>query len=118
MRVHCDEGVAAHIGPKPCAGIREDVGEASAGERAALSWPNDVVMSGGLQVVLQTTVGNGPSFDPLSKVGRGRWWGTRNRGGKRRHGQAPLEILIIFLIIFSVSILISYFIFIISRRFL
>ena len=29
MQVHCDEGVATHIGPKPCAGIREDVGEAS-----------------------------------------------------------------------------------------
>ena len=34
MQVHCDEGVAPHIGPKPGAGIREDVGEASAGERA------------------------------------------------------------------------------------
>jgi hypothetical protein len=33
VQVHCDEGVAARIGPKPCAGIREDVGEASAGER-------------------------------------------------------------------------------------
>ena len=34
MQVHCDEGVATRIGPKPCAGIREDVSEASAGERA------------------------------------------------------------------------------------
>ena len=33
MQVHYDEGVAIHIGPKPCAGIREGVGEASAGER-------------------------------------------------------------------------------------
>ena len=33
VKVHCDEGVATHIGPKPCAGVREDVGEASAGER-------------------------------------------------------------------------------------
>ena len=32
MEVHCDEGVAIHIGPEPCAGIREDVGEASARE--------------------------------------------------------------------------------------
>jgi hypothetical protein len=31
VKVHCDEGVATHIGPKPCAGVREDVGEASAG---------------------------------------------------------------------------------------
>ena len=32
MEVHYDEGVAIHVGPEPCAGIREDVGEASAGE--------------------------------------------------------------------------------------
>jgi len=34
VQVHYDEGIANHIGPKPCAGIREDVGEASVGERA------------------------------------------------------------------------------------
>ena len=34
MQILRDEGVAIHIGPKPCAGVREDVGEASAGERA------------------------------------------------------------------------------------
>jgi hypothetical protein len=34
VQVLYDEGVATHIGPKPCAGIREDVGEASAGGRA------------------------------------------------------------------------------------
>ena len=33
MQVHYDEGVATHIGPEPCAGVREGVGEASAGER-------------------------------------------------------------------------------------
>lgn len=34
MQVHCDEGVAIHIGPEPCVGIREGVGEASVGEHA------------------------------------------------------------------------------------
>ena len=34
MQVPCDEGIANHIGPKPCAGVREGVGEASAGVRA------------------------------------------------------------------------------------
>jgi hypothetical protein len=34
VQVHRDEGVANHIGPEPCAGIREDVGEASVGVRA------------------------------------------------------------------------------------
>ena len=28
VRVHCDEGVANHVGPEPCAGNREGVGEA------------------------------------------------------------------------------------------
>ena len=34
MQVHYDEGIANHIGPELCAGVREDVGEASAGGRA------------------------------------------------------------------------------------
>jgi hypothetical protein len=34
VQVPCDEGIANHIGPKPCAGIREGAGEASAGVRA------------------------------------------------------------------------------------
>ncbi len=32
MKVHYSEGVAIHIGPEPCAGIREGVGEASVGD--------------------------------------------------------------------------------------
>ncbi len=32
MQVRCDEGVATHIGPEPCAVAREGAGEASAGE--------------------------------------------------------------------------------------
>ena len=34
MRVHHDEDVASHVGPEPCAVIREDGCDASAGERA------------------------------------------------------------------------------------
>jgi hypothetical protein len=33
VEVHCDEGVAIHIGPEPCVYARESMGEASAGER-------------------------------------------------------------------------------------
>jgi hypothetical protein len=33
VEVHCDEGVAIHIGPEPCVDARESMGEASAGER-------------------------------------------------------------------------------------
>lgn len=32
MQVHCNEGLANHIGPEPCVCIREGAGEASAGE--------------------------------------------------------------------------------------
>ena len=32
MRVHYDEGLANHIGPEPCAGLREGAGEASVGD--------------------------------------------------------------------------------------
>jgi hypothetical protein len=34
VKIHYGEGVAIHTGPEPCANLREDVGEASAGERA------------------------------------------------------------------------------------
>jgi hypothetical protein len=34
VQVHRDEGVAIRIGPESCVAIREDAGEASAGERA------------------------------------------------------------------------------------
>jgi hypothetical protein len=32
VQVHCDEGVAIHIDPEPCVGVREDGDEASVGE--------------------------------------------------------------------------------------
>jgi hypothetical protein len=31
MQVPYNDGIASHIGPSPCAGVREDAGEASAG---------------------------------------------------------------------------------------
>jgi hypothetical protein len=33
VQVRYDEGLAIHIGPEPCVGVREGVGEASVGER-------------------------------------------------------------------------------------
>jgi len=32
VQVPCGEGIAIHIGPEPCAGVREEAGEASVGE--------------------------------------------------------------------------------------
>jgi hypothetical protein len=45
VQVHCDEGVASHIGPEPCAGIREGVGEASVGEHAGQPLSRERVLS-------------------------------------------------------------------------
>jgi hypothetical protein len=47
VRVRCNEGVAIHIGPEPCAVTREGIGEASAGERIGqpLSRESDISQS-------------------------------------------------------------------------
>jgi len=46
VRVRHGEGIANHIGPEPCAGVREDIGEASAGDRIGqpLSREIDVIL--------------------------------------------------------------------------
>ncbi len=44
MKVRCDEGIANHIGPEPCAGIREGVGEASVRERAGQTLSHDKIV--------------------------------------------------------------------------
>ena len=51
MKVHCDEGVATHIGPEPCAGVREDVGEASAGEHIGQPSSREIVVIPGADAV-------------------------------------------------------------------
>ena len=57
MQVHCDEGVAIHIGPEPCAGIREDVGEASVGEHIGQPLSRDRLLTPGADAV-QKAEGN------------------------------------------------------------
>ena len=51
MKAHCDEGVATHIGPEPCAGVREDVGEASAGEHIGQPLSREIVVIPGADAV-------------------------------------------------------------------
>jgi hypothetical protein len=51
VKVHCDEGVAIHVAPDPCAGIREDVGEASVGERIGQPLSRETVINPGADVV-------------------------------------------------------------------
>ena len=57
MRVHCDEGVATHVAPDPCAVLREDDCEASVGERIGQPLSRESVINSGADVV-HSTEGN------------------------------------------------------------
>ena len=52
MQIHCDEGIANHIGPEPCAGIREGAGEASAGDRIGRPLSREIGLFLGADAVL------------------------------------------------------------------
>ena len=82
MQVHCDEGVATHIGPKPCAGVREDVGEASVGGRAGQPLSRDRKRIPGADAVC-VVEGN------MSKSVNASTWTTR-RGRRTWHARMLL----------------------------
>jgi len=78
VQVRCDEGVATQIGPKPCAGIREDVGEASAGERAGQPLSRDRKLIPGADTLLVREPGG-------LRIGRRLYWAD----GQRWKGEEP-----------------------------
>jgi len=107
VKVHCSEGVAIYIGPKPCAGIREGVGEASAGERAGQPLSHESFSIPGADAVLDAE-GNtdGRAIASAQTTWRGRrTWHVRTlhvrepgdlrsdqsqyRAGPRREGEEP-----------------------------
>ena len=51
MEVRYDEGVAIRIGPEPCVGTREGVGEASVGERIGQPWSRESKIVSGADAV-------------------------------------------------------------------
>jgi hypothetical protein len=57
VKVHHGEGVAIRTGPEPCVGIREDVGEASVGERIGQPLSRESKKVSGADVV-RSTEGN------------------------------------------------------------
>ena len=108
MQVHYDEGVAVHIGPEPCAGVREDVGEASVGERTGQPLSRERKLIPDADVV-KATEGKTGGCDSASirPIRRGRRpWHVRTllarepgdllvghplpgAGGPRREGEEP-----------------------------
>ena len=108
MEVRHDEGVATHIDPEPCAVVREDEGEASAGERAgqplsresSLFWGADTVR------VVEGNTDGGANASVLPTLRGLRPWHVRTllvrepgdlqldhsqyqRGGPHREGEEP-----------------------------
>jgi hypothetical protein len=79
VQVHYDEGIANRIGPEPCAGIREDVGEASAGERTGQPLSRDRKLIPGADAVC-VAEGN------MSKSANASTWATR-RGRRTWHAR-------------------------------
>jgi hypothetical protein len=82
VQVHYDEGVANRIDPKPCAGIREDAGEASAGGRAGQPLSRDRKLIPGADAVC-VAEGNMPKSVIASA------WVTR-RGRRTWHARTLL----------------------------
>ncbi len=107
MQVHYDEGIASHIGPEPCAGIREDVGEASVGERAGQPLSHDRIAILGADAVQEAegnTEGCANASAPTTRRGRRPWHArtllarepgdlssgqSHHRTGPRREGEEP-----------------------------
>ena len=73
MQVLCDEGLANRIGPKPCAGVRENAGEASAGEWAGQPLSRDRKQVPGADAVC---VAEG---DMSRRVSASAWMARRGR---------------------------------------
>ena len=76
MQVRCDEGLASHIGPEPCAGIREDTGEASVGDRIGQTLSREIDVILGADAVLLAegnTVGRAIASAHLALRGRRPW---------------------------------------------
>ena len=76
MQVHYDEGVAIHIGPAPCAGAREGIGEASAGACAGQPSSRESGLNSGADAVLLAegnTEGRVTASARMTRRGRRTW---------------------------------------------
>jgi hypothetical protein len=74
VQVPCDEGIANHIGPEPCAGIRKGVGEAWAGVRAGQPLSRDRKLIPGADAVC---VAEGKRSERANASARATWRGRR-----------------------------------------
>lgn len=94
VRVHCNEGVATHIDPKPCEGVREDILEASAGVRAGQPLSHEMIfvpVADTLQYVEGNTARYAIASGARIRCGR-RTWHVRKLH-EREPGDLPSDRL-------------------------
>jgi hypothetical protein len=96
VQVHYDEGIANHIGPEPCVGVREDTGEASVGDRIGQPLSRESHVKSGADTVLLVE-GNtaGGAIASTRTARRGRrpgMCGRSLRGNREISGLARGEI--------------------------
>jgi hypothetical protein len=92
VQVRCNEGVAIRIGPEPCVSVREDDGEASAGERIGQPWSRESLIVPGADV-FKTTEGDTNEgvmrvFVRPGVVGEPGMCGSSLRGNREVSGSA------------------------------
>jgi hypothetical protein len=97
VQVHYDEGVAIHIGPEPCVGVRKDGDEASVGEGIGQPWSRE--SQSPAHVSDAPSQGpNGPAWSknlacaeaPWTGTGRSHVWPAAvRRSGPHREGEEP-----------------------------
>ena len=74
MQVRCDEGVAIHIGPEPCAVVREGGGEASVGDCIGQPWSRERKLVPGADAV---PMAEGNTGGRVNASARPAWRGQR-----------------------------------------
>jgi hypothetical protein len=93
VQVHYDEGGANHIGPEPCAGVREGTGEAPAGDRIGqpLSREIGLILGAGAVLLAEGNM-NGHAIASARPAQRGlRLWHVRTLFLAARYRTALLE---------------------------
>lgn len=81
------EGVANHDDPEPCVGVREDVGEASAGARAGRVLSREITYFRGADAVIPGGRQHGPCRKREAWVGPARSQTPRTRGNFLRENR-------------------------------
>ena len=84
VQVHREEGVATHLGPESCVRIREDVNEASTGERTGQPLSRETSIPLGadaFQIVEGNTDGRANASARTTRRGR-RLWHVRTLPGR------------------------------------